>query len=97
MKLNELQIGAEIYISKHVSGYQHMLKCEYLGLKKGRILGKIISISPEWATGYYFNVSEITCNKNKCSIYKEDKELSKRHSFIYKRHYWLNPKTLEFK
>ena len=74
MQLDDLKIGDFIYISKTKSDYKHMIQCKYLGLKKGRIWGEIINVDPQWAEGYYYGIEEITCNKNKCSIYKEDKK-----------------------
>lgn len=96
MKLTDLKMDSIIFIHKNKSGYSHSLKCKYRGLKKGRIAGKILEVKPEWATGYYHEITEITCNKNKCSIYKEDAQMSVEMNRTWERHHWLNPKTLTF-
>jgi len=96
IKLNDLKIGDIIFISKCKSGFQHMLECKYIGLKKGRISGEIIKVEPEWAKFHYNESVNIICNKNKCSIRRQDKQLSKKVDYKWIRHHWLNPKTLEF-
>ena len=89
--IKDFIVGDIIYMRKNRKGHMVDLKCNFLGIKKGCIIGEIKEIYPLEYKFYYPTHLEVKTKKEMCFIKAErifDNGLRSADSY-----YWLNSKT----
>jgi hypothetical protein len=102
MNIKDLKVGNTIYMQKLLPGtdrlgkpdhYRIELICEYQGVIKGLVIGKVIQVIPNWYE-YNFKDTIIKTLKKNCYIRAERIFIDETKSL--NSCYWLNPKSGEF-